>query len=299
MIIRTLKYTLRVMKTLAETEKVSVYVCAELSDERTYVLNIFKDKSAFGEIMPLFLSEKRNSRFCDLVDCFSMRGFLYVLFEYNGGKPLLSLSELPLEQRLEYCRELAEYMVLLNMSPMLQASLLNEERVVIGDGGARFVYCFADELNVVADGYGDVFDAFVKLVQRLFSVELEMKYSEKLTRFCSRGARKADSYKELYERFGEIYDDLNSHIDDLVSGKPQFMALEKIKNAIPAIKRVLLAVLVAAAAGLAVYAIFAGGEKPEYVPITRIGTLVIEENDDTLSAEESFSEWELNGDEDL
>lgn len=297
MVIRTLKYTLRVMKTLAETEKASVYICTGLSDEHACVLNIFRDESVFGDIMPLFLSERSSGSFGDFIDCFSMRGFLYALFEYYDGKPLLSLTELSLAERLEHCRQLAEYMVLQGMSPVLQAALLNGERAVLGDCGARFVYCFPDDLGGGEGGFAGVSEAFSELVGRLFSRELEMRYSEKLTRFCSREAEAANSYKELYERFGEIYDDLNAHIDALVSGKPQFRAFEKVKSAIPAVKRVLLAVLAAAVAGLAVYVFFTEREKPEYVPITRIGTLVIEENDDAISAEERLPEQNPNGDE--
>lgn len=295
MVIRTLKYTLRVMKTLAETEKASVYICTDLSDGHAYVLNIFRDASAFGDIMPLFLSEKNGGSFNDFIDCFSMHGFLYALFKYYYGKPLMSLTGLSLAERLEYCRQLAEYMVLQGMSPVLQASLLRGDRAVIGDGCSRFVYCFPDELGGGESGFGCVSEAFSELVGRLFSQELEMMYSEKLTRFCARDTETANSYKELYERFCVIYDDLNAHIDELVSGKPQFRALEKVKSAVPAVKRVFLAVFVAAVVGLAAYVCFSGNEKPEYVPIEQIGTLVIEENDDTISAEGKFSEHDSNG----
>ena len=285
MTIETLEHQYYVVHKREDTPLYDLYHCREIKERRHESYDVFcvKDQGLIYRLIPEFTDKNIRTDFEDLYEYFSRDGNFYMVFMHSGGKTLFRMLEqerVSLQERLALGKNLLERILLLNMpETMLHQVLRDENLLALEDLEIRFQYALNDFPHASERLHGENVERLENIFRKLFEPELRLQKSNEILKFIQwLPQARQEGYLEIYrryERLGETFAE---------GGKPTqlrpntflFKAWDKVKAALPVLKKMLILAALGVLLGYLIYSILFQNQAVESFSFQNIGTLKIQ-----------------------
>lgn len=190
MVIRTVKRSYRVIRTLEGGRDIRAFLCVHEGEEKgsTYLL-MRPVGQELNKIMLLYFMEQKKEGAGRLFDCFVREGVVWTAFEYYGGTPLMERlkEECPSALRLAFGRGLAEQIFTQELPVYLQYEALNPSNLMVSkEHGLRADFLMFEPERISGGRFCEVQKRLADCFAQLFAQELKDERAEELSDFLSR-----------------------------------------------------------------------------------------------------------------
>lgn len=285
MIIETLKHQYYVIHKKESVGSYELFQCTELKEKRYEYYDVFRvtDAGLIYRLIPEYAGPELLTSFEDFYECFSRNGELYLVFVSRRGRRLAQVLREEynsLEERLLLGKKLLERILLLSMPEAMLHQVLREENLEVGeDLEIRFRYSLKKYPLNTDELHGRNIQSLGGIFEQLFETELRLKKSavlQEFIRWLYQAVR--EEYLAVYRRYEELCGTLKDGgtLPGLRPNTLGFRVWNRIKAVLPVLKKVLLAVLLAAMASYLLYSVLYPGQPETSPAFQQIGTLEIQ-----------------------
>lgn len=247
---------------------------------------------------------RKEGHFADLAEYFFSNGTLSLaLFQPQGRSlsQLLAGGHITVAHRLLLLQNVLERLTLLSPPPYFAATALTMDNVHLSaTAQAGFSYDCSDILAMDEYTFGDVARAFVQLLEDAFAPELAQGKFSELSEFCNRlFGQTWDGYMELYRAYHELYIAFRNVGDAaFLPDNAQTRIQRAVARALSYTRPVIGAVILIAVSAYLGWSIWHALQPDGHAPyFTQIGSLVLDEEDGGVPAEDGASDDEASAGE--
>ncbi|MBQ3842584.1 MAG: hypothetical protein II820_07820 [Ruminiclostridium sp.] len=280
MVIYTYGHEYPVTSVHKSTDVYSCYICTDNRNGGFCRIMSIKDKSLFPELVGWLSSTVDPAVFTDYIEHFMFDDTLCIVMKYTQGITLADRNDTeaaPLRERLELCRKILERAVLMDIPDYFLDRCLDTHNIIVAhDLTVSFNYPIDDITESRA--YHPMIKA-EKLLRTIFARELERKVPDELIAFFDKMPELIGSDKiELYSRYYMMMTAVTER--DAGEEEPKsfwYKLWDKIKEIWVTLKKILMFLLLAAAAVYLIFTINTSGSSKNSQPnFDSIGTVTID-----------------------
>jgi len=284
MVIEALKHRYYVIHKEEGTPKYEIFCCREYVDAQHKAYDVYCVKEPLLIQALLLELTDREGDFTDLYECFSRDGKLYVVFLHKEGLPLeekLKEEMCSLKERMQIGKNLLEQILLLSIPDYFLAKLWKEKQILVDEGlSVSFCYRLEGILLSKEEQNLQIRNGLSALFEELFQKEIELEKCPEISEFTKNLKEgKFHSIREVYQEYNGLCEILQnlSRRGNIRPNTLIFRIWDRMKKAIPYIKKAVGVVILIMLAGYLIYTILYPKATVECLKFETIGTLMIEE----------------------